>query len=234
MEAIRIALGIDRWIIVGGSWGATLALAYTQHYPDRVLALVLRAVFLGSREELHWAFIEAPRRFRPELFADFLDFLPAKERSDPLEAYWRRITDPDPRIHVPAALAWHGFERALSALRPFASRLTPADRSSLPDPLPRSPFLEAHYFLNDCFLEPHQLLRDASRLRRIPGVIVQGRYDLLCPPSTSAALASVWPEAKLCYVEGAGHAMSEPGIADAMSAALQELGAVCGDRVLAG
>jgi proline iminopeptidase len=224
IEKIRTALGIERWMVVGGSWGATLALAYAELHPERVLGLVLRAAFLGTRAELDDAFIDSASTFRPELFGDFLSFLRPAERADPLPAYWRRILDPDPAVGVPAAIRWHDYERVLSVVRPAAQRLAsiapPADGS-----LPRSPFLEAHYFTHDCFLEPGQLLAEANRLRDIPGVIVQGRYDLLCPPSTSASLAERWPRARIVMVEDAGHSMSEPGITEAMRMGLNELAA---------
>jgi proline iminopeptidase len=222
IELIREKLGIDRWIVVGGSWGATLALAYAEAYPERVTGLLLRAVFLGTRAELDWAFLDAPRRFRPELLEDFLSFLTPEERRAPLPAYWRRILDPDPAIHAPAAQRWHDYERVLSVIQPAAQRLAPVVSAGN---LPRSPFVEAHYFSHDCFLRPNQLLADAARLRDIPGVIVQGRYDLLCPPATSASLAAVWPGAQIAIVEKAGHSMSEPGITEAMRTGLAELAA---------
>jgi proline iminopeptidase len=222
MELIRATLGIERWIVVGGSWGATLALAYAEAHPERVTGLLLRAVFLGTRAELDWAFLDAPRRFRPELLEDFLSFLGAEERRDPLPAYWRRILDPDPAIHAPAAQRWHDYERILSVIQPAAQRLAPVVSQAN---LPRSPFVEAHYFTHDCFLRPNQLLAGAGRLRDIPGVIVQGRYDLLCPPATSASLAAAWPRAQIAIVEKAGHSMSEPGITEAMRTGLAELAA---------
>ncbi|MCW5695597.1 MAG: prolyl aminopeptidase [Bauldia sp.] len=221
IEAIRAALAIERWIVVGGSWGATLGLAYAERHPERVAGLVLRAVFLGTRAELEWAFLEAPARLRPELHADFLELLSDAERADPLRAYWRRILDPDPAIHRPARWRWHDTERVLSEVRPVVSR---SNVSHAPhEPLPRTPLFEAHYFANDCFLEPGQLLRDAGRLAGIPGVIVQGRYDLLCPPQTSFALAAAWPTARVVIAENAGHALSEPGVLAAVQAALNEL-----------
>lgn len=220
IERIRTELGIGRWFVVGGSWGATLALAYAERHPERVRGLVLRAVFLGTRAELDWAFVEAPRRLRPELFAEFLRRLPEAERTDPLPAYWRRILDPDPAIHAPAAWAWHDAERVLSEANPARTRMGEAPPAGQ---LPATPFLEAHYFRRDCFLAPDELLANAGRLAQIPGTIVQGRYDLLCPPATSFALAAAWRRAQIRIVDGAGHAMTEPGITEAMTAALSEL-----------
>ena len=221
LEAIRIAHDIERWIVVGGSWGATLGLAYAEQQPERVAGLVLRAVFLGTRRELDWAFLEGPNVFRPDLLDDFLSFLPADERSNPLQAYWRRILDPDPSIHGPARWLWHDTERVLSEVHPETGRVK---RRTITDGrLPATPLFEAHYFSNDCFLEPDQLIRDAPRLTGIPGAMVQGRFDLLCPPAGSNMLAGVWPNAEIITVENAGHAMSEPGIRAALVDALDRV-----------
>jgi proline iminopeptidase len=222
IERIRTELGIDRWMVVGGSWGATLALAYAERHPERVRGIVLRAVFLGTRAELDWAFVEAPQRLRPELYAEFIRRLPEGEQADPLTAYWRRILDPDAATNGPAAWAWHDLERVLSEANPARTRIGGAPMTG---PLPSTPFFEAHYFRSDCVLEPGELLARAGRLARIPGIIIQGRYDLLCPPGTSHALAAAWPSATVRVVEGAGHAMTEPGVTEAMVAALGELAA---------
>ncbi len=222
METIRASLGFKRWMIVGGSWGATLALAYAETYPARVSGIVLRATFLGTRAELEAAFLQNLRRFHPGLSGDFLGLLPPEELKAPLDAYWRRILDPDPAVHAPAARAWHDTERILSEHAPSRARL---DFTSLRStrPLPATPFMEAHYFHHDCFMEPGRLMAEAGRLQGIPGVIVQGRHDLLCPPSTSHALAAVWPNAEVRVVEGAGHSLYDPGIRDAVMKAIADL-----------
>jgi proline iminopeptidase len=208
--------------VVGGSWGATLALAYAQAHPERVSGIVLRATFLGTRAELDGAFLDCLPRFYPGLHADFLSVLTDDERRQPLEAYWRRILDPDPAVHGPAARAWQGTESILSEHAPGRTRL---DLNSLHGSraLPSTPFMESHYFVNDCFMAPNQLLATADRLQDIPGIIVQGRYDLLCPPSTSQALGSVWPRAEIRIVEGAGHSLYDPGIRDAVMKAIADL-----------
>ncbi|MEW6643374.1 MAG: prolyl aminopeptidase [Pseudomonadota bacterium] len=223
MEAIRALFGFEHWLVVGGSWGATLALAYAEQYPQRVSGLVLRATFLGTRAELDWAFLGGLRRFHPQLFDDFLGVLPPQERAAPLEAYWRRILDPDPAVHGPAARAWYDTERALSELRPARVRI---DRDALHDtarPLPATPFMEAHYFRNQCFLAPDQLLTEAHRLRGIPGIVIQGRYDLLCPAATAQALVAAWPDAELRIVEGAGHSLQDPGVTNAVTTAISDI-----------
>ncbi len=219
IEAIRAHFGIEKWLVVGGSWGSTLALAYAEAYPQRVSGLVLRAVFLGTPEEVRWAFVEGPKLFRPELYADFVGLLSDGERADPLQAYLDRLADPDNAVHGPAARAWNTYERVLSKLAPTQTRLAPDAEGRLPP----TPFIEAHYIRNDFFLEPGQLLRDANRLEGIAGTIVQGRYDLLCPPKNAIALSEVWPGCRLQVMDNAGHCMSEPGVADAMAEAVRTL-----------
>jgi proline iminopeptidase len=222
MEMIREQFGIARWMIVGGSWGATLALAYAQAHPQRVSGIVLRATFLGTRRELDGAFGDVLPRFYPGLGDDFLGVLPADERDRPLDAYWRRILDADPAVHGPAARAWNDTERILSEHAPSRVRL---DLSSLNSTraLPSTPFMEAHYFQNDCFMRPDQLMAEAGQLAGIPGIIVQGRYDLLCPPATSHALAAAWPTSEIRFVEGAGHQLYDPGVRDAVMKAIADL-----------
>jgi proline iminopeptidase len=222
METIRETFGFECWMIVGGSWGATLALAYAEAHPKRVSGIVLRATFLGTRAELEAAFLESLPRFYPGLSDDFLKLLPPEDRAQPLDAYWRRILDPDPSVHGPAARAWHDTERILSEHAPGRTRLDLASLSST-RALPATPFMEAHYFQNDCFMKPGQLIAKAARLKHIPGIIVQGRYDFLCPPSTSHALAAAWPDAEVRIVEGAGHSLYDPGIRDAVMKAIADL-----------
>jgi proline iminopeptidase len=222
MEVIRERLGISRWMIVGGSWGATLALAYAQSYPDRVSGIVLRATFLGTRSELEGAFLDALKRFYPDLADDFAGMLPEAERANPLDAYWRRILDADPAVHGPFARAWHDTERILSEHVPSRTRLDLTSLKSV-GALPATPFMEAHYFQNDCFMRPGQLLSEASKLEGIPGIIVQGRYDLLCPPETSHALAARWSDAEIRFVEGAGHTLYDPGVRNAVMKAIADI-----------
>jgi proline iminopeptidase len=222
MEAIREKFGITRWMVVGGSWGATLALAYAQVHPDRVTGIVLRATFLGTRAELEGAFLDALPRFYPGLNDDFLNVLPRQERKKPLDAYWRRILDSDSAVHGPAARAWHDTEQILSQHAPSRARLDPNSLNSSRT-LPATPFMEAHYFQHDCFMKPRQLLAGAGKLKAIPGLIVQGRYDLLCPPATSHALIAKWPDAEIRLVEGAGHSLYDPGVRDAVMRAMADL-----------
>jgi proline iminopeptidase len=227
MEVIREKFSFDRWMVVGGSWGATLALAYAQAHPDRVSGIVLRATFLGTREELDAAFLKTLPQFYPGLSEDFIAVLPEAERGQPLEAYWRRILDPDVTVHAPFARAWHDTERILSEVSPSRTRLDPASLKSTGS-LPATSFMEAHYFAKDCFMRSNQVLDDAEKLKGIPGVIVQGRYDLLCPPKTSHALAARWRDAELRVVEGAGHTLYDPGVRNAVMRAIADVASKVG------
>jgi proline iminopeptidase len=220
MEAIREKFGFERWMIVGGSWGATLALAYAQAHPDRVTGIVLRATFLGTSKEIEDGFLDVLPRFYPALHADFMNLLPPAERAQPIAAYFRRILDSDAAVHGPAARAWGETERILSEHTPNRGRLDPVNASRA---LPATPFMEAHYFANDCFMRPNQLMEEAGKLVNIPGIIVQGRYDLLCPPATSHALAALWREAEIRFVEGAGHTLYDPGVRDAVMKAIADM-----------
>jgi proline iminopeptidase len=222
MEAIREKFGFARWMIVGGSWGATLALAYAQAHPDRVTGIVLRATFLGTIEEIENGFLKTLPRFYPGLYEDFIGALPEGERAQPIQAYFRRILDPDPDVNIPAARAWGETERILSEHAPNRMRFDQAALASSRSP-PATPYMEAHYFANDCFMAPNQLLREAGKLKDIPGIIVQGRYDLLCPPATSHALAAAWQEAEIRFVEGAGHTLYDPGVRDAVMKAIADM-----------
>ena len=212
-----MSLGIESWFVVGGSWGATLALAYAETHPERVRGIVMRSVFLGTRDELDWAFGTGLAAFFPELHAALHDLL--RDEVDHLTALWGKILNPDPAVHRPAAVAFYRAERAMSELRP-----TPDLADTAPDAtLPASPFMEAHYFAHDCFLEPDQLIRDAGKLADIPGTIIQPLQDLLCPPATSARLAAAWPKAKRIIVPGAGHSVGHPEVFAALKQAIADL-----------
>jgi proline iminopeptidase len=161
-------------------------------------------------------------RFYPDLNEDFLSVLPVGERDQPLDAYWRRILDPDPAVHIPAARAWNDTERILSEHISGKVRLDLASLNSTSG-LPATSFMEAHYFQNDCFMKPDQLRAEAGKLKGIPGIIVQGRYDMLCPPATSHALGAVWRDAEIRLVEGAGHTLYDPGVRNAVMKAIADL-----------
>ncbi|WP_299439889.1 prolyl aminopeptidase [uncultured Rhodospira sp.] len=204
IERLRAHLGIDRWLVLGGSWGSTLALAYGQAHPDRCLGFVLRGVFLFRAAEVDW-FLNGMGTFFPEARDAFLSFLPPEERGTPLESYYRRLCHPDAAVHGPAAVAWSRYEEACSRLVPRASE-TSAESCV---PLAR---MEAHYMMHAGYLEEGQLLRDMPRIRHLPATLVQGRYDLVCPPTSAWELHSAWPGSRLVMVPDAGHAAMEPGI----------------------
>lgn len=217
IETLRLHRGINRWLVFGGSWGALLALAYAQSHPRHCLGLILRGVFLGSRSEIDW-FLTGMRRFFPEPWREFAQHLPTSERGDLLAGYYRRLTDADPAVHLPAARAWSRYEAACSTLIPADSALHPLDDPDVALGLAR---IESHYFVHDCFLHEGALLAGVARLHGIPGVIVQGRYDMVCPPQSAHALASAWPRARFEIVPDAGHSALEPGTVDALVAATE-------------
>lgn len=212
IESLRAHLEIERWMVFGGSWGSTLALAYGEAHPERVTAFVLRGVFLFRRWEVQW-FLHGMGTVFPEANRAFLDFLPPDERAEPLPAYYHRLIDPDPEVHRPAAFAWCGYEEACSRLLPDASDArSPAAALAMAR-------IEAHYMVNRGFLAEGQLLRQLRRVRALPVSIVQGRYDMVCPVRTAEELARAWPGAALQIVPDAGHAALEAGIRTGLVAA---------------
>ena len=217
MEALRVFLEIESWLIFGGSWGSTLALAYGQAHPDRCVGFVLRGIFLGAASEVHW-FLHDMGRFFPAAAATFLNFLPANERGDPLAHYYRRLCDPDPAQHMPAARAWNAYELACSTLRP---QVAPAHSRAEDARALSTARLEAHYFVNTLFLEENQLLDQIDCITHLPATVVQGRYDVICPPITAQRLVAAWPKARLMMVDDAGHSALEPGIRAALVGATE-------------
>ncbi len=217
IERFREMLGVERWIVFGGSWGSTLALAYGQAHPQRCLGFILRGIFLGSDAELDW-FMHGMGKFFPEAARGFEQFLPEGERDSLLYAYYRRLIDADPAVHLPAAIAWAEYEGACSTLLPLPAVVQedPARALSLAR-------LEAHYFVNRVFLEPGQLLDRLDRIAHLPATIIQGRYDVICPVETAVTLSSAWPGAVLEIVTDAGHSAMEPGIAKGLVGAMDRL-----------
>ncbi|MCE2509646.1 MAG: prolyl aminopeptidase [Alphaproteobacteria bacterium] len=220
IEKLRQHLGIERWLLFGGSWGSTLALAYGQAYPERVLGFILRGVFLGRAEEIDW-FLHGMGAFRPEAAQAFRDFLPAAERKAMLVSYLRRLKNADSAIHLPAAAAWCAYERACVALLP-AQEPARRRRTASPGELALAR-IEAHYMRHRMFLKANALLDHLPRIAHLPATIVQGRYDLICPIRTAAELADRWPGATLRVIEQAGHAAQEPGIVEGLIQATEAL-----------
>ena len=217
METLRRELGIASWLVFGGSWGSTLALAYAEAHPERCRGLVLRGIFLCRKSEIDW-FLHGIRALFPEVQRQLAEFIPEDERHDLLTAYYRRLVDPDPTVHQPAAHHWATFEASCSTLLPNPELVSAFGDDKRALSLSR---IEAHYFVNNIFLPDNSLLANVDRIRGIPAIIVQGRYDAVCPIVSADELARAWPEARYVIVPDAGHSAFEPGIA-------RELVAACG------
>ncbi|MEO0326387.1 MAG: prolyl aminopeptidase [Myxococcota bacterium] len=216
MERIRTHLRIDRWQLFGGSWGSTLALAYAEAHPQRVTELILRGIFLVRAEEVRWYYQEGASRIFPDAWEGFVAPIPVGERGDLVRAYHARLTSDDEAVRLRAAKAWSVWEGSTSRLRVDRALVEKSADPRFAEAFAR---IECHYFIHGGFLEDGQLLRDAGRLAGIPGVIVQGRYDVVCPPKSAWELAKAWPDAVLEMVPDAGHSALEPGTAEALVAA---------------
>lgn len=219
IERLRGHLQVERWLVFGGSWGSTLALAYGQAHPQRCLGFVLRGIFLGRPSEVEW-FLTGVRTVYPDAWRRFAEFLPEAERGDLLNGYLTRLRDPRPDIHLPAARRWAGYEAACSALVPDTRQLAEMDNDHHALALAR---IEAHYFANRMFLPPAGLLAGMPRLAQHPAVIVQGRYDVICPMVSADTLARAWNAAELVVIPDAGHAAMEPGIRRALVRATERM-----------
>ncbi len=213
IETIRKHLGIERWLVFGGSWGSTLALAYAQAHPERVLGLILRGVFLCRDWEFQWFYQEGANRVFPDYWEAFLRPIAASERDDLLQAYHRRLTGQDEVARMSAAKAWATWEGRAASLLPNDAIVSHFGNPHTALSLAR---IECHYFVNRAFLEPNQLLSDVHKIAHIPGVIVQGRYDVICPMTSAWELHQAWPGSRLEIVADAGHSASEPGIRRAL------------------
>ncbi len=225
MEQIREHLNIDRWLLFGGSWGSTLALAYAEEHPARVAGMILRGIFLCREREIAWFYQQGADRIFPDYWQSYLQPIPVDERDDLLHAYHRRLTGADELARMAAAKAWSLWEGRTASLLPNADIV---DFFADPATALAIARIECHYFVNHAFLEPDQLLRNAGRLSEIPGIIVHGRYDMICPLENAWALHQVWPRSELQVVPEAGHAASEPGIARALVAATDRFAEMLG------
>ncbi len=214
LEKLRQELGIERWVVFGGSWGSTLALAYAETHPERVKALTLRGIFMLRRSELLWFYQEGASHIFPDAWEGFLAPIPPRERGDLMTAYYKRLTSRNRAVRKEAAKAWSVWEGTTSKLFTDPAVIKRFGGGRFADAFAR---IEAHYFVNKGFFEhDDQLLRNVHRLRKIPAVIVQGRYDVVCPATSAWDLHRAWPEAKLVMVPDAGHSMTEPGIRSAL------------------
>lgn len=220
IEAIRQQLGIDRWVVFGGSWGSTLALVYAETYPDKVLGLILRGIFLCRPKDIHWFYQEGASRIFPEYWEQYLLPVPEVERLDMVSAYYRLLTSDNKAIRLQAARAWSLWEGRTISLIPCEETEAVFADAGFALAMAR---IECHYFMHNSFLEPDQICRDANRLKDIPGVIVHGRYDVVCAVDNALALHAVWPQADLHIIKDAGHAASEKGIVDALVSATRDM-----------
>lgn len=228
IEKIRKHLEVEKFIIFGGSWGATLALLYAQQFPKNVLALILRGVFLGRRKDLDWLYKEGANRFFPDAWQEFLKPIPLAEQDDLIAAFYRRLTGTDELARRSAAKAWAGWEGECSTLRPSHAVVDRFIETKSALSLAR---IESHYFMNDCFIEENQIIDQAEALKDIPGIIVHGRYDMVCNLESAYSLRQVWPKSELHIVRDAGHASTEPGIVDALVRASDDYAKIFGDEL---
>ena len=216
IERLRTHLGIERWLVFGGSWGSTLALAYAQAHPNRVTEIILRGIFLLRQSEIRWFYQEGANAIFPDAWEYFLEPIPPDERHDLLHAYHRRLTSPDRDIMLEAAKAWSIWEAGTSRLHFDPNLVESFGGDDFAEAFAR---IECHYFVNGGFMREGQLLEEVGRIRHIPCVIVQGRYDVVCPIPSAWDLHRAWPESELIIIPDAGHSAREEGIANALVAA---------------
>ena len=226
IEMLREHLGIDRWVVFGGSWGSTLALAYAETHPKQSLAIVLRGIFLGRKKEIDWFYQAGAHHVFRDEWEKYLNPIPVAERGDIVKAYHRRLTSSDPAERKRAAYAWSAWEGANLKLLfdpEFFKQFTGDFHA---DALAR---IECHYFMNGCFFKTgNWLIENVESVRKIPAVIIHGRYDMICPFETAWELHKAWPEAEFEVIRDAGHAASEPGITDALIRATDRFGSILG------
>ncbi len=219
IETLRIHLGIERWMVFGGSWGSTLALAYAEHHPARAMALILRGIFLCRQSEIDWFLYDLKTLF-PEAWRKFVSVLPEHEHRNILKAYYALLSNPDPAIHLPAARVWSTYEGSCSSLLPNPGIVANFGSDRVALGLAR---IEAHYFMNNIFLEDNFLLNHIGRIRHIPTTIVQGRYDAVCPIVSADDLTRAFPEADYHIINDAGHSAFEPGTCAKLVETMEQL-----------
>ena len=213
LEKIREFLEIEQWVVFGGSWGSTLALAYAQTYPQHVLGLILRGIFLARKHDVEWFYQGMAARIFPEAWQNFVEPIPVDERDDMIAAYYKRLTSDNEIIRMGAAKAWSIWEGSSITLLPDRNVVDYFSEPHLALSIAR---IECHYFSNQSFFRPNQLLEDCSKIKDIPGFIVHGRYDMVCPVDQAIELKQHWPKGQLRVIDNAGHAVTEPGISDAL------------------
>jgi proline iminopeptidase len=220
IEKIRSYLGIDKWLLFGSAWGATLSLVYAQAHPEKVMGLILGAIFLCREKDLHWFYQEGASRVFPDYWEDYCHPIPEPERDNFIEAYYRRLNGDNELARMGAAKAWSLWAAHCATLRPCLSVIEHVAEPHMATSLAS---IETHYFRHNGFLEENQILDNAHRLEGIPGVIVHGRYDMVIPLDNAVALRRVWHDAELHIIRDAGHAASEPGIVDALVRATRDM-----------
>lgn len=226
IEAIRCYLKIDKWALFGGSWGSTLSLLYAQAYPQNVTALVLRGIFLCRNEDFLWFYHSGAHRIFPDYWEDFITAISPEERANPIAAYYKRLTGSNELAKMSAAKSWATWEGRCATLRPNPDIVHDFSDPHFALSLAR---VEAHYFMNGAFLRENQIVEDAEKLADIPGIIIHGRYDMICPLDNAIALHDAWPNSELHIVRDAGHSSHEPSIVDALVKATDELAAELGE-----
>lgn len=210
MEKLRHHLGIERWVLFGGSWGSTLAIAYAEHHPSRCLGLILRGLFLCRKIEIDW-FLYGMRMIFPEAWAEFAHHVSKEHRRDLLDAYHKLLMNPDPEVHMIAAKKWSKYEGICATLLPSPETVASFLDDQVALGLAR---MEAHYFINNIFLPENYLLDHIDRIRHIPAIFVQGRYDIICPILTADEVHQAWPEAEYIIVPDAGHSAFDPALCE--------------------
>lgn len=214
IEKLREHLDIEKWVVFGGSWGSTLSLAYSETHPERCKGIILRGIFMLRRKELLWFYQEGTSYIFPDAWEEYLKPIPPEERGDMITAYYKRLTHSDPNIRMEAARAWSVWEGSTSRLLPDPNLMQKFGEDRFAEAFAR---IECHYFMNKGFFDPEdQLLLNVDRIRHIPGIIIHGRYDIVCPMISAWELHRAWPEAELIVIPDAGHSMSEPGILSAL------------------
>ncbi len=220
LEVIRKHLNVEKWVVMGGSWGATLALAYSQAYPQNVLGIILRGVFLGRKQDIEWLYHNGTSRVFPDYWKDFQGAIPLAEQDDLIKAYHNRLTGSDELARMASAKAWAVWEGKVGTLEPNPDVV---ELLSSPHTALSMARISAHYFLNHCFLAENQILDNMDKIQEIPSIIVHGRYDMICPLENAWTLQNHWKSSELHIVRDAGHSTSEPGIIDALVKATKEM-----------
>ncbi|WP_444995596.1 prolyl aminopeptidase [Aliikangiella sp. IMCC44359] len=220
LEVIREHLDIQQWVLMGGSWGTTLALVYAQTHPKKVLGIILRGVFLGRAKDIDWLYSDGTRKVFPDYWQDFISAIPNNERDHLIRAFYERLTGEDEIARMAAAKAWACWEGKAATLEPNSTVL---EHFSAPHIALSMARISAHYFMNNCFLEENQLINNVQQLKGIPGIIVHGRYDMICPVENAWTLQKEWDGCELHIIRDAGHSTMEAGIIDGLVRATREM-----------